>query len=248
MEDVSNNGDALCISIPFPLLSKRRVSRRGLSYMQYDSREAAYPLFQYLLCVWPLLLLLIGFFLLFHSDIGAHEYFAKYREGHAGVTRIVGVFSEYGNVPFYVTYLLLGLLGLRRGNKADVRFVAAYGCALCAALAMSYILKTAVSRPRPPLEWKYFTSFSPEAYCSSFPSGHTTGALLEVTPLAQRYGRVALPLLFGLHPALMGLSRVYMGLHWPSDLLGSVAVGGVGSFVCWWIAGRIPCVSPSGGM
>lgn len=89
---------------------------------------------------------------------------------------------------------------------------------------ISLILKTAVSRPRPDL-----TSVD------SFPSGHVLfamGLYGFLLFLAFRKIKKSLPktilvtILFSI-VILMGMSRIYLGAHWFSDVLGSYLIGGV---------------------
>lgn len=91
--------------------------------------------------------------------------------------------------------------------------------------AVSYIVKTLVSRTRPDL-WS-----STWYWGSSFPSGHTLSAAVFSTALtliavriwpASR--RVVLPLAV-LWTTLMGLSRLVLGVHWPTDVLAAVCIG-----------------------
>lgn len=61
----------------------------------------------------------------------------------------------------------------------------------------------------------------PESY--SFPSGHTTATFLVAFILGARFPRARVPL-FALG-ALVAISRVHLGCHYPSDVLGGAAVG-----------------------
>ena len=68
----------------------------------------------------------------------------------------------------------------------------------------------------------------PKGY--SFPSGHTTLAFaiafIAYRILPKRYSIPAI-----LIAALMGFSRIYMGVHYPTDILGSICVGYVAALV-----------------
>ena len=111
----------------------------------------------------------------------------------------------------------LALLWVRRRPDA-------LAVAVCAVpIALGHVLKVVVSRPRP----EY--SISEVAYTGmSFPSGHALFALLFggllivlaeelIHPLAIRRGmQVTVALLV----LAIGISRVYLGVHWPSDVIG----------------------------
>ncbi|WP_369374626.1 phosphatase PAP2 family protein [Streptomyces sp. cg36] len=121
-------------------------------------------------------------------------------------------------------YLLAVGAGLLAGRDARGRLCAAAGALAVLALgqAVRYGVMTAVARPRPAL-----ADWATPASGHSFPSGHsTTSALtagLLVWAVASR-GHTAstrpaavLILAWG---AAVGLSRIYLGVHWPSDVLG----------------------------
>jgi undecaprenyl-diphosphatase len=84
----------------------------------------------------------------------------------------------------------------------------------------------------------------------SFPSGHTTtGALtaglviLAICVRAPR-GRLVLCLTVACWGAGVGLTRVYLGVHWSSDVLGGwlFATGWLGAWLCaaaWWLPERL---------
>ena len=83
---------------------------------------------------------------------------------------------------------------------------------------------------------------------SSFPSGHTGAALALYAALAvvvlrwarRRWVRVlAVTLLLGV-PLLVGLSRLYRGMHHPTDLLGSLLCAGLALLVAGAVVLRRP--------
>ena len=104
------------------------------------------------------------------------------------------------------------------------------------------IVSTIVDRPSPPQEISGLVEFS-SAESGSFLSGHVTGAvvfygLLTVITLSNvRRGvlRVLVPVLAITIVGLASLSMIYVGAHWPSDILGSYVMGMIGIVGIAWI-------------
>lgn len=125
--------------------------------------------------------------------------------------------------------LALLLLCFPRTRKAGILALSAM--ALCA-LVTNVCLKNLVARPRPYTQVPGLTSLLPPQSDWSFPSGHTTasfacaGVYLQTLP--KRYGTAALIL-----AALIAFSRLYVGVHYPTDVLAGLAIGLIGSrIVC----------------
>ncbi len=102
-----------------------------------------------------------------------------------------------------------------------------HGIAMFAALAIGVLvgnvcLKHLIARPRPC--WMESVSLlisNPTDY--SFPSGHTLSSVIGafmLTVANRKHGLLAIPL-----AALIGFSRLYLYVHFPSDVLASVAIG-----------------------
>jgi len=128
--------------------------------------------------------------------------------------------------------------------------------AILGGLLLGLALKSGFDRPRPDL-----VSQGSMIYTSSFPSGHsmlaavvylTGGGLLAVVHGARKV-RVYLIGCSVLATLLVGVSRVYLGVHWPSDVLAGWAAGAAWAAACWlaaqWLQqrGRIEQASAGSG-
>ncbi|MDD3455212.1 MAG: phosphatase PAP2 family protein, partial [Methanobacteriales archaeon] len=76
-----------------------------------------------------------------------------------------------------------------------------------------------VPRPFEVIEWVRHTNI---VWGYSLPSGHTTAAFSGFLILGVKYGRI--PIFLSL-AALVGISRIYMGLHYPSDVIMGALLG-----------------------
>ncbi|RDI62101.1 undecaprenyl-diphosphatase [Microvirga subterranea] len=131
------------------------------------------------------------------------------------------------------------------GTWAYLMIVGKRGTALLVLVAviggtlLSSGLKLGFERPRPDL-----VPHATRVYTASFPSGHammsavtylTLGALLARVETRRR----ARAFIVGLAVAmtlLVGMSRVYLGVHWPSDVLAGWSVGAAWASLCWFVA------------
>ncbi len=106
-------------------------------------------------------------------------------------------------------------------------------------LGLSSLLKAAFARPRPSI-----VPHLSDAFTSSFPSGHslmsavvylTLGALLTTLVSRPRLKIYILGIALVL-TGLVGVSRVYMGVHYPTDVLAGWMTGLAWATLCWTIA------------
>ena len=119
-------------------------------------------------------------------------------------------------------YFVIGLLFLF-SKKREYKLL---GLTLLAALTISYdivaILKIAVARPRPFMALANIILLGPVEKGYSFPSNHAASAFMMAFLLSSRFKRYAL---FYAFAALVAFSRVYMGVHYPTDVLGGAVIG-----------------------
>jgi undecaprenyl-diphosphatase len=111
-------------------------------------------------------------------------------------------------------------LWLRQSRAGFLIFAAFAG-----AYALTEITKVLVRRPRPVA----FVGHSPETW--SFPSGHaleSAAVYWTVAAIIASRGRRVTACLIAVLPLITGLSRIYLGMHYPTDVLAGWAAG-----ACW---------------
>jgi undecaprenyl-diphosphatase len=125
--------------------------------------------------------------------------------------------------------------------------------AVLGGVALNNLLKFAFARPRPD-----FVTHAARVFTTSFPSGHATlSAITYLTIgalLARTHPSFAISLYFMslavFLTVLIGVSRIYLGVHYPTDILGGWCIGGAWAMGCWvlmaWLqnAGQVEPPSP----
>ena len=86
-----------------------------------------------------------------------------------------------------------------------------------------HAFKWLINRPRPCLALSGARAYRPLNNNNSFPSGHTCAAITMALVLSQSFPQAAL-ILFIL-AAMTGVSRIYLGVHYPSDVLAGAGIG-----------------------
>jgi len=86
-----------------------------------------------------------------------------------------------------------------------------------------WVLKNGLQRPRPPEAIPSFQSVITASDRFSFPSGHTAAAFLLASNTVLHYGANGSPLY--LWACAVGLSRVALGVHFPTDIIAGMVLG-----------------------
>ena len=139
------------------------------------------------------------------------------------------------------TLMTLGAAGflLLSGKRGAALFVVV---SIAGAALLSSGMKLGFERPRPDL-----VPHGVEVYTASFPSGHATGAAATYLTLgallarfqSRRRLKVYLLSIAVLLTVLIGLSRLYLGVHWPSDVLAGWTLGASWALLCWLVAWQL---------
>lgn len=177
------------------------------------------------------------FFPFDRAVLGAiHNFAVATGGGFDWLMKLLGLIGE-GGACFIALGLILCLF--KKTRKGGVCVLLAL---VCGAIITNICLKNIVARPRPFVDlakpfhewWVYMGS--PHASKNSFPSGHTTSAIASMTAMflcSKKKQYTWGYLLIGL---LMGFSRMYIVVHYATDVIGGILAGAIGAVAAFFLA------------
>jgi undecaprenyl-diphosphatase len=143
--------------------------------------------------------------------------------------------SKYISVGVPVGYFVAGLIHDDKALKQKAAYTAA---SILLNTASTTLLKNVVKRERP---YNTYTGIFPDKIESdyAFPSGHTSSAFATATSLAiaTKKWYVAVPAFAW--SASVGYSRIYLGQHYPSDVIMGAIVGTSSAIICHWASKQL---------
>ncbi len=149
---------------------------------------------------------------------------------------IVSFFTHLGDSGALFIVLTVLLLLFPKTRKIGL----ATGLALlCSLLLTNGILKHLFQRVRPWVDFPALVPLVHEGDPLSFPSGHTSAsfafALAFVRTSSKRWAKIVVVAL----ATLMALSRLYVGVHYPTDVLGGFIAGDLAGLTGWYLSLRM---------
>jgi undecaprenyl-diphosphatase len=154
--------------------------------------------------------------------------------GSRNIEEAVRDVTALGGTTLVIVVTLVAVLAFLFHRKRTHALVMAG--AVLAAWASSDVTKMLYGRPRPDL-----VPHEAYVYSASFPSGHSTMSTAAFLTLAMLIAsletkRRSKALAYGLAAFVVvgvGFSRVYLGVHWPSDVLAGWCLGAAWALVGW---------------
>lgn len=148
----------------------------------------------------------------------------------------VKLYTTLGNAGILFIVLTLVLLCIRSTRKVGL---AAAGGLIVDLLVVNITIKPLVSRPRPWVVMEGFEVLLRSSDPNSFPSGHTCAAFAFAAAVCVAAPRKWMKAAALIVAALMGCSRLYVGVHFPSDVLSGAVIGTLCGLVGAWLVRRL---------
>jgi undecaprenyl-diphosphatase len=153
-----------------------------------------------------------------------HGLFWFVNSHHCGFFDVFFSVVTWLGTAWVVTPALLAAIFIRAPGKKRLSLIVASALVLSASGIVNSQLKLEFHSPRPVTVFGDTVHVVGEKLTqNSFPSGHTNTAFTAAALLAFFFGRKFLPAL--LVACLVGYSRMYLGVHFPSDVVGGALLG-----------------------
>lgn len=138
--------------------------------------------------------------------------------------------TKYGREVFWpIAIILLFILGGRSGKKTAI----VIAISMLALVPLGTIAKDIVARPRPEIPKSDYLIAADSEY--AYPSGHalivSAGAAVSLALFRDSTKKMIVSLVLAAEAALVCLSRVYVGGHYPLDVIGGILLGVGVSFI-----------------
>jgi hypothetical protein len=141
-----------------------------------------------------------------------------------GTTKIMRGISDYTQEISFIVPATVAVIGLIDNNKTTLQKSLYLAESAAAATFITYGMKYSFKRSRPYMKIEGLSAAG-TGNSPSFPSGHTSVAFSTATSLFLAYRKwyVAVPAFT--YAASVGYSRMYLGVHYPTDVLAGAVIG-----------------------
>lgn len=123
-------------------------------------------------------------------------------------------------------------------NKEFAKFM---GYSLLTSVVFNGLIKNIVTRDRPfqSGEWQIENKKPDTAGGYSFPSGHSQSSATLFSSLAIWLKKRWMTVIAVIVPLLVAFSRLYLGVHFPTDVIAGLAIGTGFTFLCYWLNKKV---------
>jgi len=166
-------------------------------------------------------------------DIQGYHMFNQFAGHHPLIDKLFGFLAQY-SLELYFVLFIIAWLTLPKSEIRQRHALVIMGLAGVLGLIINVIVSHIYFRPRPfmVLEKGTFTQLIPHSPDASFPSDHTTGSFGFA---AASWGKAPkwITTSFTVLAVLNAMARLYVGVHWPTDVIAGIAIGTLSGRLLW---------------
>lgn len=166
-------------------------------------------------------------------DLAGYHFLNQWA-GHFPVLDLIMAFFAQYALELYAILFVIAWITLPKPNIKQRHALVIMGFSGILALILNFVIAHVWFRPRPfvTLPKGTFTQVIPHSIDASFPSDHTAGSFgFAAGSWSKAQGLVSRS--FTVLAILVSIARVYVGVHWPTDVIAGVVIGLISARVMW---------------
>jgi len=149
------------------------------------------------------------------------------------IDKLFSFLAQY-SLELYIVLFVIAWLSMPKSEIQQRHALVIMGLAGVLGLIINVIISHIYFRPRPfmVLEKNMFTQLIPHSPDASFPSDHTTGSFGFA---AASWGKAPkwITFSFTVLAGLNAIARLYVGVHWPTDVIAGIVIGTLSGRILW---------------